>query len=91
MSNHSPYIFTPSAGEVHRCGIIRNIVRFFTGFHRSQEPQGRGRIIPGYLPQHSNGTGYYPPCYPSNMKHPQPSPVDRGTLARAYIINDGQL
>lgn len=90
MSNHNPYIFTPAA-KMHRDGIICNIVRFFSRLRRLPEPDGRGRIIPGYLPQHSNGTGYYPPCYPSNMKHPQPSPVDRGTLARAYTINDGQL
>ena len=78
MSNHSPYIFTPATGKMRRDGIIRNIVRFFASFHRSQEPQGRGRIVPGFPPQMSNGSGYHAPCYPPNMKPMEPAPIERG-------------
>ena len=91
MSTHSPYIFTPATGKMRRDGIIRNIVRFFASLHRSNEPQGYGRIIPGHAPQLSNGSGYHTPCYPPNMKPLEEAPVERGaaTWNHDMIIRNG--
>ena len=78
MSTHSPYVFTPATGNMHRDGIIRNIVRLIASFRRTDEPQGRGRIIPGFPPQMSNGSGYYAPCYPQNIKPLENDSIERG-------------
>lgn len=81
MSQHSPYIFTPATGKMRRDGIIRNIVRIFSeNLYRTSQPEGRGRIIPGYDPQHSTTSGYHAPCYPQRTQKLNPAPVYRGNV-----------